>query len=136
MKLATLLVPLVSAVLVSGLAVEASANMMDDLAKTTPQERAEIQTAFLKSKLRLSDAEAAKVAAINLKYAEKAEPVIKGSDGLFSKMRQMRAIQEEKDVELKGALSPAQDQAYVDSRDELKQKFEAAIAKKVAGGGS
>lgn len=112
----------------------ARADMMADLAKTTPQERAGIQTAFLKEKLGLSPEEAAKVGAINLEYAEKAEPVIKGSDGPFSKMRQMKAIQGEKDDAMKTALTPAQYQAYDAAKDEMKEKFEQAIAKKVAGG--
>lgn len=112
----------------------AGADMMADLAKTTPQERAGIQTAFLKDKLGLSPEETAKVEAINLKYAEKAEPVIKGSDGPFSRMRQMKEIQSEKDADMKTALTPAQYQAYDAAKDELKEKFEQAIAKKVAGG--
>lgn len=112
----------------------AGADMMSNLAKTTPKERAEIQTAFLKKKLGLSDDETTKVAAINLKYAEKAEPVIKGSDGPFMKMRQMREIQGEKDGAMKATLTPAQYQAYEASKEELKEKFEDAVAKKIAGG--
>jgi len=119
---------------VLGGAAIARADMMENLAKTTPQERATIQTAFMKSKLGLQGPEAEKVAAINLKYAEKAEPVIKRSEGAFAKMRQMKAIQSEKDGELQGVLSPAQYQAYDAARDEMKEKVEQEIAKKVGGG--
>lgn len=129
------LLSLVTTTLLLGMAVAARASMLDNLAKTSPQERAAIQTAFMKAKLGLPEAEVAKVAAINLRYAEKAEPVIKGSDGAFSKMRQMKSIQSEKDAELKGVLSADQYQAYDAARDELKQKFEAEIAKKAQGGG-
>jgi len=121
-------------VLVVGVAVEARADMMEKLAGTNPKERAGIQTAFMKSKLGLPEAELAKVAAINLEYAEKAEPVIKGSDGPFMKMRQMKEIQGQKDTALQGVLTPAQYQAYQAARDEMKQKFEEAIEKKAAGG--
>ena len=39
---------------------------------------------------------------LNLKYATKMEPVIKGSEGPFVRMRQMREINAEKETELKG----------------------------------
>lgn len=113
----------------------ARADLMSMLAKTTPQERAGIQTEFLAKKLGLSPDEAQKVGAINLKYAEKTEPVIKGDDGMFAKARQMKAIQAEKDAELRTALSPQQYQAYDAAKDELKQKFEEAVEKKVAAQG-
>lgn len=117
-----------------GAAPLARADMMDNLKKTTPKERATIQTGFLKSKLGLSPEETAKVEAINLKYAEKAEPVIQGSEGPFAKMRQMKEIQSEKDAEMQATLSPAQFQAYEAAKDEMKQKFEEAVAKKMQGG--
>ena len=116
-------------------ATVARADLMSTLAKTTPQERAGIQTEFLAKKLALSPDETQKVGAINLKYAEKTEPVIKGDDGMFSKARQMKAIQAEKDAELQTALSPQQFQAYQAAKDELKQKFEEAVEKKVAAQG-
>lgn len=122
----------VAAAVLALTATAARADLMSLLQKTTPQERAGIQTEFLVKKLALSPEESAKIGAINLKYAEKTEPVIKGDDGMFSKARQMKAIQAEKDAELKTALSPEQYQAYDASKDELKQKFEDAVAKKVA----
>ena len=115
-------------------APSARADMMENLAKTSPQERADIQTAFMKRKLGLSPEETAKVAAINLEYAQKADPVIKGSDGPFMKMREMKSLQSQKDEALQGALTPAQFAAYQAAQDEMKQKFEEEIAKKVAGG--
>lgn len=130
-RIRALILPAV-AVLLIALAPAARASLMDDLAKTTPQERAGIQTAFMKTRLGLSPEEAQKIEAINLKYAEKTEPVIKGDDGMFAKARQMREIQAEKDAELQTALSPQQYQAYQAAKDELKQKFEDAVAKKAA----
>ena len=112
----------------------AHANLMDDLAKTTPQERADIQTGFMKTKLGLSPEETAKVQAINLTFAQKAEPVIKGDDGIFAKASKMRELQSEKDAAFQTALTPAQFQAYSAAKDELKEKFEQAVAKKAASG--
>ena len=126
----SLLVVLACALLALGAARGASAQMMDKLAKTTPTERAGIQTAYMKSKLGLQGEELAKVEAINLKFAEQADPIIKGSDGPFMKMRQMEAMQKEKETALQGVLTPAQFKTYQASRAEMKQKFEEAIAKK------
>jgi hypothetical protein len=125
----------VAGALLVGTAAVARADLMSTLAKTTPQERAGIQTAFLEKKLGLSPEETQKVGAINLEYAEKSEPVIKGDDGMFAKAREMKAIQAEKDAALKTALSPQQYQAYDAAKDELKQKFEEAVEKKVAAQG-
>lgn len=126
----SLLVVVVGALLALGAARGASAQMMDKLANTTPAERAGIQTAYMKSKLGLQGEELAKVEGINMKFAEQAEPIIKGSSGPFMKMRQMEAMQKEKDAALQGVLTPAQFKTYEASRAEMKQKFEQAIAKK------
>lgn len=133
-RIRSLIVPAAVALLLAAVPA-ARASLMDDLAKTTPQERAGIQTAFMKAKLGLSPEEAQKIEAINLKYAEKTEPVIKGDDGMFAKARQMKEIQSEKDVEMQTALSPQQYQAYQAAKDELKEKFEQAVAKKAAADG-
>lgn len=109
-------------------------DMMAKLANTTPKERAGIQTMFMKSKLGLDGAQLEKVGAINLQFAEKAEPIIKGSEGPFMKMRAMKENQEQKDTALQAVLTPAQFQTYEASREEMKQKFEEQIAKKAAGG--
>ena len=127
------ILPLLAAGALLCVAHVARADMMENLAKTTPQERAEIQTAYMKSKLQLTEAETAKVAQVNLEYAQKAEPVIKGSEGAFSKMRQMKAVQSDKNAALKGVLSPAQYETYEAAQDEMKEKFEEAIANQVAG---
>jgi hypothetical protein len=127
-----LLVLLASCVLVLAVGQGACAQMMDKLAKTTPQERAAIQTAFMKSKLGLQGEELSKVEAINMKFAEQAEPIIKGSSGPIMKMRQMKAMQQEKDGALKGVLTPQQFSTYEAAKAEMKQNFEAAIAKKAA----
>src|SRR5262245_59268761 len=82
------------------LAVPAAQAQLEELARTTPQERATFQTDFMTSRLGLSPEEARTVGALNLKYAERVEPVIKGSEGPFMKVRQMREIDEAKEAEL------------------------------------
>jgi Spy/CpxP family protein refolding chaperone len=115
------------------LAFSASAQL-DKLKNTTPEERAEVQTAFMKSKLGLTADQTTKVADINLRYAQKMDPVIKGSSGLLTKRRQMNEVNREKEAELKQALSAEQFQKYLDSKEEMREKFEEEIEEKARGG--
>ena len=103
-------------------AITASAQA-DKLKNTTPQERAKAQTLFMKSKLGLSEAQLPKVEAVNLKYAEKLDPVIKGSAGPLVKMEAVRQANEEKEAELKGILSPDQFQKYLAAKEEMREKL-------------
>jgi len=61
------------------------------------------------------------VLAINLKYAQQLDPILKGTDGRFSKMQQSRGIMAAKDAELQSVLSPSQFEAYDKARDEIKE---------------
>lgn len=104
---------------------------MDKLRNTTPAERAGMQTDFMKSKLDLTPDQARQVGDLNLKYATRMEPVIKGSEGPFARMRQMRQINEEKETDLRGILSAQQWQKYEAARAEMREKFE----ERMEGGG-
>jgi hypothetical protein len=120
-------------VAVLSLASSASAQL-DKLKNTTPEERAEVQTAFLKSKLGLTTDQATKVADINLRYAQKMDPIIKGSSGLLMKRRQMQEVNREKEAELKQALSAEQFQKYLDSKEEMREKLGEQIGEKAKAG--
>src|SRR5262245_19509643 len=100
---------------------------MDKLKNTTPAERAGLQTEFMKSKLALTPDQTKTVTALNLKYANRMEPVLKGSEGPLARMRQMREINGEKEKELKGVLTPEQWTKYEASREEMREKFEERI---------
>jgi hypothetical protein len=56
---------------------------------------------MMKAKLGLTDEQAPKIGAINLKYAEQMEPMIKGTEGPLMKMRAARNLEEQKEGELK-----------------------------------
>ena len=129
LTLTFLLLPLVGPPFSSG-------QMMDKLMNTTPDERASAQTAMMKEKLDLTPEQLPKIAALNLKYAQKMEPIIKGSSGTFMKMRQMKGVNEEKETELKEVLSPEQFQKYLASKDEMREQFEEKLEEKREGGGS
>jgi hypothetical protein len=103
---------------------------LDELKNTTPGERASLQTELMKSKLALTAEQTQAVADLNLKYANRMEPIIKGSSNSLSKMFQMRKINNEKETELKRILSPQQWKKFDASRDEMRQQFEAQIGKR------
>jgi hypothetical protein len=104
-------------------ASHAPAADLDALKDTTPAERAKAQTAMMKAKLGLTDAEAAKVAPVNLKYAEKMEPIIKGSQGPVLKMRAARGVEEAKEAELKRILTADQYTKFEAGKEEMMEKL-------------
>jgi hypothetical protein len=111
----------------------AAAQVPAALANSTPAERAAIQTDLMKEKLALTAEQAPRVQAINLDTAQKMEPVIKGTEAPVARMRQARAIENQKEAALQGVLTPDQFQKFLALRDEMKQKLEERLAKKAAG---
>ena len=94
---------------------------------SSPEQRAAIQTQFMKERLNLPAEVLAKVEAINLKYARQMDPVLKGSDGKLAKMQKARGIMGAKDDELKAILSPDQFEAYDDAKDDIKAALESRL---------
>jgi hypothetical protein len=89
------------------------------LKSTTPQQRAVVQTDFMKSQLGLSDDQLPEVSRINLEYAQKADPLIKGSEGDLKLLNEMKSLMQSKDDELKGVLNEAQFQKYESLKKEM-----------------
>jgi len=118
----------VIALTVTSAAAEAQTEM-DALKNSTPAERARLQTDMMKSKLSLTPDQTTKVAAINDKYAQRMEPIIKGQEGPLARLRQMREIGAAKEAELKGVLSPDQFQKYLAEKAEMREKFEDKLVK-------
>ena len=112
-----------AALVLALLASPAAAADLDALKDTTPAERAKAQTAMMKTKLGLSEAEAAKVGPINLKYAERMEPIIKGSEGPLIRMKSMRGVEAAKEAELKGVLTADQFTKFEASKEEMMEKL-------------
>jgi hypothetical protein len=104
------------------------AQQATDLKNKTPEQRAGFQTSMMKSKLNLDSDQAAKVQAINLKYAQKFEPIIKSGDSRFSRLRQARALQKAKDAELKTVFTAGQYKQYQDFEAEMKEKLKDKMA--------
>jgi len=103
--------------------VSAQQTMGDKLKAMTPQQRAEYQTGLMKTKLHLDTQQIVKVKAVNLKYAEKFQPVIKSNDSRFTKFRQYKKLQEAKDAELKGIFNAGQFKLYQDYENEMREKM-------------
>lgn len=99
------------------------AQQATDFKNKTPEQRATFQTDMMKNKLNLDSDQAAKVQAINLKYAQKFEPIIKSDDSRFSRLRQARALQKTKDAELKMVFTSSQYKQYQDFEAEMKEKL-------------
>ncbi len=97
----------------------------------TPEERAQMQTEWMKENLQLSDSQLVKVEVLNLEYALKMEK-IKKINGNLSKLKAARKTSDEKDEKLKKLLSEEQFLFYLDKRKELrKQAMEMANERKV-----
>jgi len=109
--------------------LRAQANIAD-LKNATPEQRAQMQTGMMKAKLKLDTSQVLKVQAINLKYAQKFEPIIKGSDGRMKKMREVMSLQKQKDAELKQVFTAEQYKQYQDFEQEMKSKMKSRMSGK------
>jgi hypothetical protein len=107
-----------------------------ELRQTTPEQRARIQTEFTKKQLDLTAPQLEKVTALDLEFARKADPILKGSSGLLKKHHELGALNAEKRQRLKEILSPEQFARYVKLEPELEQAlYDGLKAEKTAGGG-
>ena len=100
---------------------------MADLKNSTPAQRAGYQTNMMKTKLNLDAGQVNKVAAINLNYAQKFEPIVKGNDSRLTKFRQAKALQAAKDKELQAVFTTTQFKQYQDFEAEMKNKVMAKM---------
>lgn len=122
----------VFAVVALWLAAGAGAQELQMLEKTTPQQRADIQTEFMTKKLSLSPEVHSQVAAINLKYAEQVQPILTGAEGPLRKMHDIKGIESQKEGELKGVLTPQQFQKYLASKEALRAHMTKALSNRGA----
>jgi periplasmic protein CpxP/Spy len=90
----------------------------------SPEDRAEKQTATMKEKLSLSEKQAEKVKAINLKYANKMkETRDANTEGDWTAMREtMGKIRQEQDAELKTVLTTEQFETWNKYQEEQRSQ--------------
>jgi anion-transporting ArsA/GET3 family ATPase len=103
--------------------ISAQQTMGDKLKAMTPQQRADYQTGQMKTKLHLDTQQIVKVKVVNLKYAQKIEPLIKSDDSRFTKFREFKKLQAAKDAELKGIFNAGQFKLYQDYESDMKEKM-------------
>jgi len=123
-KLAQLVLGCLLTVLVPTLAMA----QMEELKNSTPKERADMQTQWMKDNLALDDKVAATIAAINLKYARENQALMDSSEPRFQKLIALKKNSQAKDAEMKSVLSAGQYSQYEEKkqalRAELKQKMQ------------
>ncbi|RYF75156.1 MAG: hypothetical protein EOO39_07380 [Cytophagaceae bacterium] len=93
------------------------------MAASTPEQRAERQTAQMKKQLTLTAEQETAVAAINLKYAQQAQKLMTTGDRDRETLKQARDVMQGKDGELKAVLSKEQYQQYETMRDEQRNRM-------------
>ncbi len=117
-------IPLLLALtLVMGTGGSWAQNARDALRQTSPEERAEWQTDFMKEALSLTEAQQAQVHAIHLKYAKEMQPLLESNTRKLKKFRQVRKLNKRKDAELKIALMQAQYHNYQDQKKAMRAKI-------------
>ncbi|GAB4001768.1 hypothetical protein GCM10028807_58740 [Spirosoma daeguense] len=89
----------------------------------TPEERANRQTARMKEALNLSPDQEKNVAAINLKYAQKNQPLLENGGRNLKTLRQVRSIMSDKDKEMKAALRSDQYKQYEAIKEEMRNNM-------------
>lgn len=85
----------------------------------TPEERAKKMTERMKAVLSLTEEQYPKVKAINLKYAQKNEQILKGSGSKLSRYKAVKSSQKEKKREMKAVLTKEQFKKYEEMLDEM-----------------
>lgn len=95
------------------------------MTETTPEERAQLQTDYMKESLALTSDQEIKVHDLNLKYAKKMQAVYNAPERKFQKLKSMKGVSTEKDQEMKGILSSDQYATYEKNKEEMKEKMRA-----------
>lgn len=95
----------------------------EQLANTTPEQRAERQTAQMKQRLSLTADQEPTVAAINLKYAQQMQSILENGQRNRGTLKQVRDLTNGKDDELKKVLNKDQYRQYETFRDEQKDRM-------------
>jgi hypothetical protein len=101
----------------------AASAQLAQLKNTTPEQRSKALTEMMTTKLGLTPEQTTKVAELNLTYAKKMDPLIKGSAGPLVRVEEMRKINESKEAELKQILTPQQFETYLASKKQMREKL-------------
>jgi murein L,D-transpeptidase YcbB/YkuD len=126
--LATLI--LVFAIAGMGTLAYSQEKLNEFMTETTPEERAQMQTDYMKETLSLKEDQEAKVHGVNVKYAEKMQEAYEAPTKKQQKAQTMKRINSEKEAELKLLLSADQYATYEKNKEAMKEKITARIKEK------
>lgn len=93
------------------------------LKDSTPEQRAKMQTEWMKTKLALNTTQVQQVYTLNLQYAQKNDPVIQSTEGKRAKFKKLKALQTEKSNALSQILDAGQYKKYQELKDQMVQHF-------------
>jgi hypothetical protein len=82
---------------------------------------------MMTNKLDLSPEQVKKVSAINLKYAQKFQPIIKGTGDKQTRLQQAMALQAQKDKELQLVFDKKQFADYQEFEEQLKSRMKSML---------
>ena len=88
----------------------------------SPEHRAAKITEWMKTNLKLSDDQVTKVDEINKRYAMKVEDIRKNTPDKKQKKSSIKALDKDKDGELKAVLSEDQFKSYLAKKEEMKEQ--------------
>jgi hypothetical protein len=97
---------------------------------STPEQRAELITNWMKSKLALDPAVVTEVYNINLKYARIDQDVMSSTGGRFRKFKELKANGKSKDKELKAVFTGEQYNKYLQKKEELRKAIRERMKEK------
>jgi hypothetical protein len=97
---------------------------------STPEERANKLTEWMKTNLQLSNDQVKQVQTINLKYANKTQELQAGSMSRKQKMQTLKDNDRAKDSELKNVFTADQYSSYQTKKDEIRKQMKERMREK------
>ena len=97
---------------------------------STPSERADKLTEWMKTNLQLNDDQVTQVQNINLKYANKTQGLQTQSMSRKEKMQTLKENDKAKDAELKNVFTTDQYNAYQAKKDEIRKQMKEKMREK------
>jgi hypothetical protein len=116
----------IAVLLVASLAIA----QMEEMKKSTPEERATLQTDWMKTNLSLDEKATEAVSAINLKYARETQALLDSSGPKLGKMMTFRRNSDAKDAEIRALLTPEQYGQYEQKKTEMEEMVKQKIKEK------
>ena len=89
----------------------------------SPEQRAAKITEWMKTNLKLSEDQVTKVGEINNRYAMKVDDIRKSTPDKKQKKSSIKALDKDKDGELKAVLSDDQFKSYLAKKEEMKEQI-------------